>query len=65
MQEKGVKKLIFSSSATVYGEPEELPRAQLGWKTEKTIEEACIDSWRWQSQNPNGYQSGARLNSCH
>lgn len=29
----------------------------LGWKTEKTIEQACADSWRWQSQNPNGYTS--------
>lgn len=27
----------------------------LGWKAEKTIEEACADSWRWQSGNPNGY----------
>ncbi|HET6746741.1 MAG TPA: UDP-glucose 4-epimerase GalE [Candidatus Saccharimonadales bacterium] len=29
---------------------------ELHWKTEKTIEEACADSWRWQSQNPNGYR---------
>lgn len=28
---------------------------ELGWKAQKTIEEACADSWRWQSQNPNGY----------
>jgi len=28
---------------------------ELGWKAEKTIDEACSDSWRWQSQNPNGY----------
>lgn len=28
---------------------------ELNWKTEKTIEEACADSWRWQSRNPNGY----------
>ena len=21
----------------------------------KTIEDMCIDSWRWQSNNPNGY----------
>ncbi len=30
---------------------------ELGWKAEKTIEQACEDSWRWQSQNPNGYSS--------
>lgn len=28
---------------------------EIGWKAEKTIEQACEDSWRWQSQNPNGY----------
>jgi UDP-glucose 4-epimerase len=28
---------------------------ELGWFAEKTIEDACEDSWRWQSQNPNGY----------
>ena len=27
----------------------------LGWKTKKTINDACQDSWRWQSQNPLGY----------
>jgi len=27
----------------------------LEWKTEKTIEDMCADSWRWQSNNPNGY----------
>jgi UDP-glucose 4-epimerase len=27
----------------------------LGWKAEKNIDEMCQDSWRWQSQNPNGY----------
>lgn len=30
---------------------------ELGWKTEKTIEEACADSWRWQSHNPHGYSA--------
>ncbi|MEI6228465.1 MAG: UDP-glucose 4-epimerase GalE [Candidatus Saccharibacteria bacterium] len=29
---------------------------ELEWKAEKTIDEACADSWRWQSQNPNGYK---------
>lgn len=30
---------------------------ELGWKTEKTVTDACRDAWRWQSQNPNGYSS--------
>lgn len=29
--------------------------AELGWFAEKSISEACEDSWRWQSQNPEGY----------
>ena len=29
----------------------------LGWKTEKTAEDACRDTWRWQKNNPNGYDS--------
>ncbi len=27
----------------------------LGWKATKGIDEMCEDSWRWQSNNPNGY----------
>lgn len=30
-------------------------KAELGWEAEYGIEEMCADSWRWQSQNPNGY----------
>ena len=30
-------------------------KKELGWIAEKTIDDACADSWRWQSQNPNGY----------
>ncbi|MDX2776421.1 UDP-glucose 4-epimerase GalE [Streptomyces caniscabiei] len=37
-----------------YASPEKANQ-ELGWKTEKTVEDACADSWRWQSQNPNGY----------
>lgn len=29
----------------------------LNWESQKTIEEACADTWRWQSQNPHGYKS--------
>jgi UDP-glucose 4-epimerase len=28
----------------------------LGWRAEKTLLQACEDSWRWQSANPNGYR---------
>ena len=28
---------------------------ELGWKAELGIEEMTRDSWKWQSQNPNGY----------
>ena len=28
----------------------------LGWEAKKSIEEMCEDSWRWQSNNPNGYE---------
>lgn len=30
--------------------------AELGWKAENDIKEMCADSWRWQSNNPNGYE---------
>jgi UDP-glucose 4-epimerase len=28
---------------------------ELGWTATRTIDDMCTDSWRWQSQNPNGY----------
>ena len=27
----------------------------LGWRAQKTIEQMCADVWRWQQQNPQGY----------
>lgn len=27
----------------------------LGWKTERTLEDMCRDSWNWQKNNPDGY----------
>ena len=30
---------------------------ELGWKAERGIAEMCEDSWRWQSNNPNGYDA--------
>lgn len=30
-------------------------KEELGWEATRGIEEMCEDSWRWQSNNPNGY----------
>jgi len=30
--------------------------AELGWRTVKTIDDMCADTWRWQSANPTGYE---------
>ncbi len=40
--------------AEVYADPSKAERV-LGWKATRTVEEMCADSWRWQSNNPNGY----------
>jgi len=40
--------------ATCYCDASKAER-ELGWKAENGIREMCEDSWRWQSQNPNGY----------
>ena len=29
--------------------------SELNWRAELSLEQICADSWRWQSQNPNGY----------
>ncbi len=29
--------------------------AELGWRAERTIEQMCADTWRWQRANPDGY----------
>lgn len=34
-------------------------RELLGWAAEKTLEDMCRDSWRWQKNNPNGFRSEA------
>ena len=31
-------------------------REELDWTVKRSIEDACADSWRWQSQNPKGYE---------
>lgn len=29
----------------------------LGWRAVRGLDEMCEDAWRWQSQNPNGYEN--------
>ncbi len=41
--------------ASCYADPSKAKKL-FGWQTVKTIEDMCKDSWRWQSQNPNGYE---------
>ena len=40
--------------AMCYADPSKALKV-LGWKAERGLEEMCEDSWRWQSQNPDGY----------
>ena len=40
--------------AQCYADPAKA-KAELGWEAQYGIDEMCEDSWRWQSQNPNGY----------
>ncbi len=30
-------------------------RELMSWKAERTVNDMCTDTWRWQSQNPEGY----------
>ena len=40
--------------ATCYADAA-LAKEELGWEAQYGIKEMCEDSWRWQSNNPNGY----------
>ncbi|WP_209122920.1 UDP-glucose 4-epimerase GalE [Alkalihalobacillus sp. BA299] len=42
--------------AISYADPSKAKK-ELGWEALKGIDEICRDSWRWQSQNPNGYDT--------
>ena len=40
--------------ATCYADPS-LSSSLLGWKAQRSLTDMCADTWRWQSNNPNGY----------
>lgn len=35
-----------------------LANTLMGWRAERTLDEMCSSSWKWQSQNPTGYRQG-------
>lgn len=41
--------------AEFYADPG-LALRELNWQTEKQLDDMVADTWRWQSQNPNGYE---------
>ena len=42
--------------AACYADPQKAWE-EMGWKAQYGIEEMCASSWKWQSQNPNGYKA--------
>jgi len=42
--------------AKCYADPS-YAKEVLGWEAKKNIDEMCEDSWRWQSNNPEGYRN--------
>jgi UDP-glucose 4-epimerase len=46
--------------AICYADPTKAKK-ELGWVAERGIEKMCADSWRWQSNNPNGYDEHERM----
>lgn len=43
--------------AEVYADPT-LAARLFGWRAELDVDAMCRDAWRWQSQNPNGFDAG-------
>lgn len=39
---------------TSYADPSKA-NAELNWQATRSLDEMCADAWRWQSNNPNGY----------
>ncbi len=49
-----IKERRAGDIATCYADATKA-KEELGWVAERGIKEMCEDSWRWQSNNPNGY----------
>lgn len=42
-------------AAISYADPS-LAHQELNWRASRGLDDMCTDAWRWQSQNPNGYE---------
>jgi len=40
--------------AECYADPAKAEK-ELGWKATRSLDDMCVDLWRWQQQNPDGY----------
>ncbi|EAW29937.1 UDP-glucose 4-epimerase [marine gamma proteobacterium HTCC2143] len=40
--------------ASCYADPD-MASTELNWRAERSVDQMAADSWRWQSDNPNGY----------
>ena len=50
-----IKERRAGDIATCYSDATKA-KEELGWVAERGIREMCEDSWRWQKNNPNGYE---------
>ncbi len=50
-----IKERRAGDIATCYADAA-LAKEELGWEAQYGIREMCEDSWRWQKNNPNGYE---------
>ena len=41
--------------ASCFADPS-LAQTDLGWTAERNLNQMCVDAWRWQSTNPNGFK---------
>ena len=44
--------------AACYADPSQAA-ALLGWRASRDLQAMCVDAWRWQSENPQGYRAAA------
>lgn len=51
-----IKERRAGDIATCYADCSKAKR-ELGWEAQRGLDEMCEDSWRWQSNNPNGYEA--------